>query len=299
VKGTVPVHLAQPMDVADRDSCERRKLPRMKRVVADGVELAVLDEGEGPAVLLLHGFPDSSALWRRQVPALVGAGYRAIAPDLRGFGESERPEAVEEYAITRSVADMVAVLDLLGVERAHVVGHDFGAAVAWVLAMLHPERVDRLVVLSVGHPSAVRRRTIEQREKAWYQLLFLFAGTAEELLARDDWQLFREFSRGDGDHDRHRADLSRPGALTAGLNWYRANLRPERELAPRDFPPVAAPTLGIWSSGDNYLTEDGLLSSGEHVTGTWRYERIEDASHWLQLDQPERVNELLLEFLAG
>ena len=299
VKGTVPVHLAQPMDVADRDSCERRKLPRMKRVVADGVELAVLDEGEGPTVLLLHGFPDSSALWRRQVPALVGAGYRAIAPDLRGFGESERPEAVQEYAITRSVADMVAVLDLLGVERAHVVGHDFGAAVAWVLAMLHPERVDRLVVLSVGHPSAVRRRTIEQREKAWYQLLFLFAGTAEELLARDDWAFLRAWLRDEGDVERYVADLARPGALTAALNWYRANVHPARELEPRrPVPPVAAPTLGVWSSGDAYLNEAPMLRSAEHVTGPWRYERVEDASHWMQLDQPERVNALLVDFLA-
>jgi pimeloyl-ACP methyl ester carboxylesterase len=270
----------------------------MKRVRGDGVELALLDAGEGPAVLLLHGFPDSSHLWRHQVPALVAAGHRVLAPDLRGFGESDRPEGVEEYAIARSVADVVAVLDGLGIERAHVVGHDFGAALAWAVAALAPERVDRLVVLSVGHPNATRQRSIEQREKAWYQLLFLFEGVAEDLLERDDWRLFREFSRGDGDFERHLADLSRPGALTAGLNWYRANLRPERELSPRAFPAVAAPTLAIWSSGDHYLTEEPMLRSVEYVTGPWRYERVEGASHWLQLDAPERVNELLLEFLA-
>lgn len=270
----------------------------VRRVAGDGVELALLDEGEGPAVLLLHGFPDSSALWRHQIPVLVDAGFRAIAPDLRGFGESERPGAVEDYAISRSLTDMLAVLDALGVERAHVVGHDFGAALAWAMAGLAPERVERLAVLSVGHPNATRERSIEQREKAWYQLFFLFEGVAEELLMRDDWKLLREFSRGDGDTDRYLADLSRPGALTAGLNWYRANLRPERELSPRPFPAVAAPTLGIWSSGDNYLTEAPMLRSAQHVTGPWRYERIEGASHWLQLDAPERVNELLLEFLG-
>ena len=168
---------------------------------------------------------------------------------------------------------------------------------AWALAAFLPERVDRLVAMSVGHPNA-RDRSIEQREKAWYQLFALFSGTAEELMQRDDWKLFRELLRDDGDVERYIADLSRPGALTAGLNWYRANLDPARELASRAVPPVAAPTLGLWSTGDNYLTEAFMLATAEHVTGLWRYERIEGASHWMQLDAPERVNRLLLEFLA-
>ena len=270
----------------------------MRRVTGDGVTLSTLDEGEGVPVLLLHGFPDSSYVWRHQVPALVEAGMRAIAPDLRGAGESDTPETVEEYAISRSVADLVAVLDALGVDKAHVVGHDFGAALAWAFAAFVPTRVERLVVMSVGHPNTRHQRSIEQREKAWYQLLFQFTGVAEELLMRDDWKLFREFGRGDGDVERYVADLSRPGRLTAGLNWYRANLAPQRELEPRPpVPAVAAPTLGLWSSRDNYLTEESMLASSEHVTGPWRYERIEDASHWLQLDAPDRVNELLIEFL--
>jgi pimeloyl-ACP methyl ester carboxylesterase len=271
----------------------------MRRITGgDGVELAVLDEGEGRPVLLLHGFPDSSAVWRHQVPALVGGGFRVVAPDLRGFGESDRPDSVEEYAIARSVADVLAVLDALGIERTNVVGHDWGAGLAWVLAAFAPERVDRLAVLSVGHPNAMRELSIEQREKSWYWLLFQFEGVAEELLTRDDWKLFREFSRGDGDQERWRADLSRPGALTAALSWYRANSTPAQELErTRPFPAVAAPTLGLWSSGDNYLLEEGMLGSAAHVTGPWRYERIDGASHWLQLDEPERVNELLLEFL--
>jgi pimeloyl-ACP methyl ester carboxylesterase len=149
------------------------------------------------------------------------------------------------------------------------------------------------------HLNTLRDRSIEQREKAWYQLLFQFTGVAEELLMRDDWKLFRQFLRGDGDLDRYIADLSRTGALTAGLNWYRANAGPQRELEPRQpLPAVAAPTLGLWSSRDNYLTEDRMIDSAEHVSGPWRYERIENASHWMQLDAPERINELLFEFLA-
>jgi pimeloyl-ACP methyl ester carboxylesterase len=272
----------------------------MRRIAGDGVELAVLDQGEGRPVLLLHGFPDSSAVWRHQVPALVSAGFRVVAPDLRGFGASDRPAAVEDYAITRSVGDMLAVLDALGLERAHVVGHDWGAGLAWVLAAFAPDRIEQLAVLSVGHPNAFADPSIEQRERSWYWLLFQFDGVAEELLQRDDWRLLRELSRGHGDLERWRVDLARPGALTAALNWYRANAAPAHELdRTRPLPAVAAPTLGVWSSGDDHLLEEGMLRSAEHVTAPWRYERIEGASHWLQLDAPERVNELLLDFLGA
>jgi pimeloyl-ACP methyl ester carboxylesterase len=271
----------------------------VRRLRGDGVTLAVLDDGEGVPVLLLHGFPDSSRVWRHQVPALVGAGFHVVAPDLRGFGESDKPDDVEAYAVRRSVADVVAILDELEIERAHVVGHDWGAAVAWALAAFVPPRVDRLIVLSSGHPNMFREPSLEQREKGWYQLFFQFEGVAEELVSRDDWKLFRRLLDGTGDVDRYLADLARPGALTAAMNWYRANAAPEQELGrTRPFPTVAAPTMGLWSSGDRYLTEESMLGSAEHVTGPWRYERVEGASHWLQLDAPERVNELLLEFLA-
>lgn len=270
------------------------------RIAGDGIELEVRDEGEpgAPAVLLVHGFPDSSYLWRHQIPALTGAGLRAVAPDMRGFGQSDKPTDVEAYRLTHAVADLVAILDALDIDRAHVVGHDWGAAVAWLFAALQPDRVERLVAMSVGHPAA-QRRTIGDREKAWYQLLFQFEGVAEELLQRDDWKLFRDWLRNDGDIDRYVQDLARPGALTAGLSWYRANLHPKRQLEPRPaLPPVRAPTLGVWSTGDNYLNEDSMLRSEEQVTGPWRYERVEGASHWMQLDAPEWVNDLLLEFLT-
>jgi pimeloyl-ACP methyl ester carboxylesterase len=184
-------------------------------------------------------------------------------------------------------------------ERVHVVGHDWGAAVAWVLATVAPERVERLVAMSVGHPNTWASRSMAAREKAWYMLLFQFVGVAEELLSREDWKLMREWTGGAGDLERYLTDLSRPGALTAGLSWYRANVSPEVELAPRpELPAVAAPTLGMWSTGDRFLIEDTMLRSAEHVAGPWRYARIEGASHWMQLDTPERVNELLLEFLS-
>ena len=270
----------------------------IRRIEGDGVTLSVVDEGAGQPVVLLHGFPDSSYVWREQIPALVAAGKRVVAPDLRGFGESDRPQEVEAYRMSHLVADVVAVLDALEIDRADVVGHDWGAGLAWVLAARVPERVHRLVVMSVGHPNAGRPPSVAQREKSWYMLLFQFEDTAEALLAQSDWKLAREWLRGNGDVDRYLVDLARPGALTAALNWYRANVSPEREVgAPRAFPEVRAQTLGLWSSGDDYLLEEQMVGSAEHVTGGWSYTRIDGASHWLQLDAPERVNELLAAFL--
>jgi pimeloyl-ACP methyl ester carboxylesterase len=271
----------------------------VRQMAGDGVQLAVLDEGAGPPVLLLHGFPDSSRLWRRQIAALNGAGMRALAPDLRGFGASEKPAEVGAYRVGRSVADMVALLDALEIERVRVVGHDWGASVAWALAAFVPDRVERLVVMSVGHPALRSTRTIEQRRLSWYMLLFQFEGVAEELLMRDDWRLAREWAASHPDLEERLQALSEPGALTAALGWYRANVHPARELdPPRAVPPVQAPTLGLWSDGDAFLTEGQMERSREHVAGPWRYERIEGASHWMQLDAAAEVNDLLLEFLA-
>jgi pimeloyl-ACP methyl ester carboxylesterase len=168
--------------------------------------------------------------------------------------------------------------------------------VAWFTAMAHPDRVRKLVVLSVPHPLAPR--TLRQREMAWYQLFFQFEEIAEAWLQHDDWALFREFTRGNGDADRYISDLSRPGALTASLNWYRANLAPRMPGPPPNLRPVDAPTLGIWPTNDHYLDGERMKMSGRFVKGPWRYEQIEGVSHWIPLDAPDRLNQLLLEWLG-
>jgi pimeloyl-ACP methyl ester carboxylesterase len=263
------------------------------------MRLAADVTGEGEAVLLVHGFPDTRDVWRRQAGPLVEAGFRVIAPDLRGYGASARPEDYPGgYRITELVGDMAELLDEHAVERAHVVGHDWGAVIAWVMASLLPARVASLAALSVGHPNTRDARSIEAREKSWYMLLFQFA-EAEELLLRDGARLLREWLADAPDAEAAVARLSEPGALTAQLGLYRANVHPRAELETRPLPPVAAPALGLWSTGDRYLTEEPMVRSGEHVTGRWRYERIEGASHWLQLDAPDRVNRLLLEHLRS
>ncbi|MCH7906791.1 MAG: alpha/beta fold hydrolase [Chloroflexi bacterium] len=273
--------------------------PRARRIEANGLSFHVTDSGEGPPVVLLHGFPDTSALWRNQIVALVKAGFRCIAPDMRGRGRSDRPDDVADYALTNMVRDVAGVMDALGVDRAHIVGHDWGAAVAWLFASLMPDRTETLTAISVGFPGAGGPPDLEALQKSWYRLLIQFEGIAEEAMRRNDWRLFRELLRQASDIDRYIKELSDPEALTAGLNWYRANLPPESFLRdPRPLPPVQAPTLGIWSTGDDYLTEKPMLASADHVTGSWRYERFEGAGHWIPLDEPERLNRLILEHIS-
>jgi pimeloyl-ACP methyl ester carboxylesterase len=267
-------------------------------VEANGLRFSVTDVGEGPAVMLLHGFPDTSRLWRRQIEALTRAGYRTIAPDLRGRGGTERPQEVGSYAVPMLLRDVTGIMDALGVPRAHLVGHDWGAGLAWLLAASEPRRAGRLVALSVGFPGASGRPGLEDLQKGWYRLLFQFAGVAEDLLRQDDWYLARVLLDSNPDLEECLRDLSEPGALTAALNWYRANMRVERLLQTfPGLPAVEAATLGVWSTGDVYLTERAMTASAAHVAGGWRYQRMEDAGHWIPLDQPERLNSLLLDFL--
>ncbi len=255
--------------------------------------------GAGRPVVLLHGFPDSGNLWRHQVPMLAVAGYQLIVPDLRGYGHSAKPADVESYGLLHLAGDVIGVLDHLGIDRAHVVGHDWGAALSWVLATLQPDRVDHLVALSVGHPTAFADAGLSQREKSWYLLLFQFPGIAEQWLSDNDWANFRAWSQ-HPDADAAIAELAAGDSLTPALNWYRANVPPESLIGPRlALPPVQAPTMGVWSDGDRFLTEAQMTGSAEHVQGSWRYERLTGPGHWMQLEAPEVVSELLTDFLPA
>lgn len=265
-----------------------------------GIEVEVNGPDDAPAVLLVHGWPDTHSLWDRQVPALVDAGFRTIAPDLRGFGASDRPADIDGANLLHHISDLANVLDHFGVERAHVVGHDWGAAIGWALAGFLPDRVDRLVALSVGHPVAFGRAGFAQREKSWYMLLFQFEEVAEEWLSADDFANLRAW--GDPPHmDELASRLADGDALAATLAIYRANVHPRSLLSSGEatVPPVAAPTMGVWSSADMALLEAQMRDSGEYVTGPWRYERIEGPGHWIPIEAPERLNELLLDFLPG
>jgi pimeloyl-ACP methyl ester carboxylesterase len=252
-------------------------------------------EGTGPDVLLLHGFPDSNAVWRHQIPALVAAGYRVIAPDLRGFGETDAPAGKEHYAGRLLLGDVVGIMDAVGAQRVRLVGHDWGAALGWLLSIAQPQRVDRYAALSVGHMSAYVTAPLKQRMLAWYIFYFQIEGMAERELPADDWKMMREFLRHHPELDTHWIpDFSRPGRLVAGLNWYRANMT---MFEPRVLPDVTVPVMGVWSDQDLALCEEQMTSSARYVRGPWLYEKLAGVGHWMQLDAPERVNELLLDFL--
>lgn len=266
-----------------------------RRLRIDDVELNVAVAGDGPPVLLLHGFPDDHTVWRKQVPALVDAGYRVIAPDTRGCGDSSVPPRVRDFHIDRLTADLVGVLDALGIERARVVGHDWGAVQAWYLAMHHPARVERLVALSVGHPYAYAHAGLAQKLRGFYVFVIQLRGLAELLVTLFDWWAFRRFADFPSEFPHIRARLSRPGRLTAGFNYYRANVA---KLLTQAADPVRVPVTGAWSSGDAYLVERQMTGSAPYCTAGWRYVRLDGLHHWMQLDDPERINALLLEHLS-
>lgn len=269
------------------------------RVNVNGVGIEYEVSGEGTPVVLLHGFPDSGRLWRNQVPMLVEAGFKVIVPDLRGYGQSDKPAAADAYRLDLLVGDVVAVIEAAGAERAHVVGHDWGASVAWATALMAADHVDHLVTMSVGHPATFFADGFVQHEKSWYMLLFQFKGTAEQWLSDNDWANLRAWGH-HPDSDAVIAELETNGSLTPGLNYYRANVSPERFLAPAlELPPIQAPTMGIWSSGDFALSEGQMQRSASNVAGPWRYERLDGPGHWMQLEAADEVGRLLIDFLPA
>jgi len=265
-----------------------------KKIDLGDVELNVQVIGQGPAVLLLHGFPDSNALWRQVTPLLVDAGYQVIAPDQRGFGESSAPRGTTNYRIEYIVRDAIGLMDALGVDKAHLVGHDWGAVIGWFLAGEHSDRFHSLTAVSVGHPRAYANAGPDQKRKGLYTFLFQLRGLAEWYLRANDFARFRKWVRNYPEADNWISDLSRPGRLEAALGWYRVNLG--RMLTGR-HPRCPLPTLGIWSSRDFALAESQMTRSAEFVDAAWRYERLEGLSHWIPLEAPEELSRLVLAFV--
>lgn len=259
-----------------------------------GLRLHVAQAGTGPVVLLLHGFPDSLQLWREVAPRLVAAGHRVVALDQRGFGASDAPADKRSYRIDRLVTDVAEVLDALGIdEQVHVIGHDWGAVVTWCLAMTRPQLLRSAVAISVGHPREYALAGLEQKLKGMYVIGWQFPAIAERWLEARDWSRMRHWLRQHPDPNSCLRDLARPGRLTAGLNWYRANLG---QVLTRTWPPCRVPMLGLWSGEDHCLAEDQMARSARRMAAPWAYERVEGAGHWLPLERPDRVAELAIDW---
>ncbi len=262
----------------------------------NNLNLNVLIEGEGEPVLLLHGFPDSNYLWRGVIPNLTDSGYKIIAPDQRGFGLSDAPEGKKNYQIELIAKDVIAILDQLNINKVKLVAHDWGAMIGWYLAGTYPDHFKSYTAISVGHPSAYASAGFEQKKKGWYVLFFQLGGIAEKVFMADNWSIFRKTVNNHPEMDHWIEDLNRPGRLTAGMNWYRANLS---KLWKADFPRVKIPVLGIWSTEDVALAEDQMITSAQYVDASWRYERLEGVSHWVPVDDPDRLSRLLLNFFKS
>lgn len=264
-----------------------------QQIQVNDINLNVLVEGDGDPVLLLHGFPDSNHLWRDVIPQLVQAGYQVIAPDQRGFGESDAPEGTENYDLELIAKDAIGVLDALDINKVKLVAHDWGAMIGWFLAGTYPERFENYTAISVGHPKAYASAGFEQKKKGWYVLFFQLEGISETMVMANDWAIFRKTVNDHPEIDHWIQDLSRPGRLTAGMNWYRANLQ---KLWQSDFPRVQIPVFGIWSTDDVALAEDQMIGSAAFVDAPWRYERLEEISHWVPIDAPQALSDMLLAY---
>lgn len=254
---------------------------------------------DGDVVLLLHGFPQTSYAWRHQLQALGHAGYRAIAPDQRGYSAGARPSEVAAYHPERLVEDVVGMADALGADRVHLVGHDFGGLVAWHTAARHADRLATLSVVSTPHPRAVARSILEggeQREKSSY-MLFFRSPEAEPFFLDDDAAGLRGVFEASGvtDVDDYLRVLTEPGALTAALNWYRAL---DRDVIER-MGPITTPTLYAWSTEDPALGRVAAEETAGHVAGPYRFEVLEGVGHFVPEDAPDALNGLLLEHLGA
>lgn len=290
----------------NRDGMSEQRAHSTRSV--NGVNLHVVEAGSqgGPAVLLLHGFPEFWFGWRHQIGALADAGFRTIVPDQRGYGQSEKPRPVSAYRLEQLAADVAGLIGISGRPRASLVGHDWGGLVAWWFAMTRPDIVERLVILNSPHPVAFRkhlRSSPRQMLKSWYAFFFQIPWLPEVIFRQANWRRLTEAVRGssrpgtftDADLDRYRSAWSEPGAITAMINWYRAAMR-DRSTPPSDTR-VRVPTLIIWGTSDNFLDRP-LAEASLACCDQGRLELIDSATHWLQHEEPERVNRLLIDFLT-
>ncbi|WP_341717169.1 alpha/beta fold hydrolase [Micromonospora sp. FIMYZ51] len=251
---------------------------------------------QGEPVLLLHGFPQHSGEWADVTPTLHAAGLRTYAPDQRGYSPGARPAAVEAYRLAELVADAVAVLDALGVDAAHVVGHDWGAVVGWALAAGHPDRVRTLTAVSVPHPAAMAYalgKDRRQQVRSAYMLLFRRPGVAEKTLLARDASGLRRLLRSVGDAARistYAEPMRQPGALTAALNWYRAMSRSELAATA----PVTVPTSYVWSDRDVAIGRTAAEACAGYVRGDYRFVELSGVSHWIPDQVPTPLAEVIL-----
>lgn len=277
-------------------------------VEVNGIVLHVVQAGpvNGPLLIFLHGFPEFWYGWRAQISFFAAAGYRVWVPDQRGYNLSAKPRGLDAYRIDELAADVVGLIDAAGREQAYLVGHDWGAAVAWWTAVSHPQRLHKLGILNVPHPVVMARylrQNAGQLRKSWYMFFFQLPWVPEAATRAANWRAGVAALQGSSrpgtftpeDLARYRLAWGRPGAFTGMLNWYRAMLQrpPQSGSTAR----VSTPTLVIWGVQDMFLDYE-MVEPSVAMCDDGRYVLIPQASHWVQHEEPEQVNHLLAQFFA-
>jgi pimeloyl-ACP methyl ester carboxylesterase len=302
---------------APRGGTQRGGAPRDAATVDGGIERLEIDangmrfsaRAAGPAkgrpVLLLHGFPQSSLSWQPVMRALAAAGYRAVAPDQRGYSAGARPGDVEAYRVSQLVSDVLAVADTMQMSRFDLVGHDWGGMIAWVAAARHPARVRSLSVVSTPHPAALAAALSagdpDQTARSAYVHVFRRTSEPERMLLGEDGRgeglrsMFSATGLDDTRAGEYVSMMQSPGVMTAALNWYRAMDPGEVE----GLPPVVVPTLYVWSSGDAALGRKAAEGTAEFVAGRYHFVTLDGVSHWVPEEAPDELARLLLGHLAS
>lgn len=271
----------------------------MPTVAANGYEFDYVDTGEGPVVLMLHGFPQDKDCWHQLGEILVASGYRVVAFDQRGYSPGARPTGTSEYTLDHLTDDAIGVLDALGVDRAHIVGHDWGGAVAWAMTARAPERMLSLTVLSTPHPRAMKRAMTRSTQglKSWYMGLFMIPRLSEWALQPRS-PLWRAMMRGLPPEtiSRYSSKAAEPGRMTGMLAWYRA--MPAEMNTPLDWGPITVDTLYIWGRRDPALGQAAAESTADEVAGNYHFVALPDHGHWLPERATDDIATLLVEHLS-
>jgi epoxide hydrolase 4 len=269
--------------------------------------LHYVEAGEGPLIVLLHGFPEYWYAWRLQIKPLAAAGFHVVAPDMRGYNLSTKPNGVAAYDFDQLTADIVGLIHERGAQSALLVGHDWGGSVAWATAMSHPEVVDRLAILNAAHPRKLSEGLHHpgQLRKSWYFFFFALPDLPESVVHANNWHFFRHFLHDANpaytteEMDRYIEAWSQPGAATGMINYYRSSVRTPAKKAAAAIQPIKASTLVIWGEADQYLGQELAEPDHDDVPNLERVERIPNASHWVHHDASERVTQLLIDFYAS
>ncbi|BCI51269.1 alpha/beta hydrolase [Mycolicibacterium litorale] len=279
-------------------------LSGMEQYRRDDLVFDVRDAGppDGPVVVLLHGFPQRNTCWDAVVERLTAQGYRCLAPNQRGYSPGARPMRRRDYRIPELVADVGALIDASGAERVHLVGHDWGAAVAWSVAAEMPDRLATVTPVSVPHPAAFLKAIATSRQglASWYMYFFQLPWVPERVMLSGGGGVAKasltRMRQNPALAERDVAAMREPGALTAGLNWYRAMpLMDPRATGGK----ITVPTMFVWSDDDPALLAKGAYDTARYVSGEYRFEVMSGASHWIPEERPDELAALLLDWFAA